>query len=158
MHVQSDTLLLVDAFESFKNKCFEIYELDPAHFLSASGLAWQACFKKTEKKLELLIDLDKLLMVEKEIRGEICHAVYRYAKTNNEYMKYTICIYGQFVYMSKFNGEFIKSYDEDGDKGYILEVVVGYPKNLSDLKSGLSFLPERMKINKCGKLVSNLYY
>ena len=40
LYVQDDTLLLRDVFESFRNKCIEIYELDPAHFLSAPGLAW----------------------------------------------------------------------------------------------------------------------
>ena len=39
---------------NFRNTCIEIYELDPAHFLSAPGLAWHACLKKTEVKLELL--------------------------------------------------------------------------------------------------------
>ena len=43
LYVQSDTLLLADAFEKFRDKCIEIYQLDPAHFLSAPGLAWQAC-------------------------------------------------------------------------------------------------------------------
>ena len=47
LDVQSDTLLLVNVFENFRNKCFKIYELDPAHFLSAPRLAWQACSKKT---------------------------------------------------------------------------------------------------------------
>ena len=75
LYVQSDTLLLADVFGNFRNKCIEIYELDPAHFLSASGLAWQACLKKTEVKLELLTDVDMLLMVEKGIRGGICHAI-----------------------------------------------------------------------------------
>ena len=51
LYVQSDTLLLADVFENFRNKCIEIYELDPAHFLSAPGLVWQAGFKKTEVKL-----------------------------------------------------------------------------------------------------------
>ena len=51
LYVQSDTLLLVDVFENFRDKCIEIYELDPAHFLSAPGLAWQACLKKTKVKL-----------------------------------------------------------------------------------------------------------
>ena len=46
LYVQSDTLLLADVFENFRNKCIEIYEFDPAQFLSAPGLAWQACFKK----------------------------------------------------------------------------------------------------------------
>ena len=87
LYVQSDTLLLADVFENFRNTCIKVYELDPAHFLSAPGLAWQACLKKTEVKLELLTDADMLLMVEKGIRGRICHGIYRYAKTNNKYMK-----------------------------------------------------------------------
>ena len=87
MKVQSDILLLADVFENFRNTCIKVYELDPAHFLSPPGLAWQACLKKTEVKLELLTDVDMLLMVEKGIRGGICHAIYRYAKANNKYMK-----------------------------------------------------------------------
>ena len=58
LYVQSDILLLADAFENSRNKCIEIYELDPAHFLSAPGLTWQACLNKTEVKLELLTDID----------------------------------------------------------------------------------------------------
>ena len=58
MCVQSNTLLLADVFENFRNKCIEIYELDPAHFLSAHGLAWQACLKKAEVELELLTKID----------------------------------------------------------------------------------------------------
>ena len=46
LYVQSDTLLLADVFENFTNKCIKIYELDPAHFLSAPGIAWQACLKR----------------------------------------------------------------------------------------------------------------
>ena len=60
--------------------------------------------------------------------------------------------------VSKIDEDFIKNYDEDSDKGYILEVDVKYPKNLHDLHSDLSFLPKRMKINKCSKLVCNLYH
>ena len=55
--------------------------------MSAPGLAWQACFKKTEVELELLTDVDMLLMVEKVIREGICRAIHRYAKVNNKYMK-----------------------------------------------------------------------
>ena len=69
LYVQSDTLLLADIFENFRNKCIEIYEFDPAYFLSASGLAWQACLKKTRIELELLTDINMLLMIEKGIRG-----------------------------------------------------------------------------------------
>ena len=84
LYVKSDTLLVVDVFENFRNKCIEIYELDPAHFLSAPGLVWQACLKKTEVKLELLTNNDLLRMVEKGIRGGICHAIHRYAKANDK--------------------------------------------------------------------------
>ena len=82
LYVQSDTLLLADVFEDFKNMCLEIYELDPANFLSAPGLAWRAAFKKTKVKLDLLTDINMLLMVEKGIRGGICHSIYQYAKAN----------------------------------------------------------------------------
>ena len=192
LYAQSDTLLLVDVFENFRNICIKVYELDPAHFLSAPGLAWQACLKKTKIKLELLTDVDMLLMVEKGIREEICHAIYRYAKANNKYMKdynkdreesfiqYLDAnnLYGWVMSqklpvsgfkwkknMSKFTREFIKNYDEDSDKGYILEVDVEngkaeskgrYPENLHDLHSDLPFLPERIKINKCTKLKKKL--
>ena len=60
-------------------------------------------------------------------------------------------------YISKFNEEFIKIFDEDGNKGYILEVDVEYPNELDDLDNDLPFLPEIMTINKCYKLVCNLY-
>ena len=73
--------------KNFRNKCIEIYELDPTHFLSAPGLAWQTCLKKTEVKLELLTDVDMLVMVEKGVRGGICQAINRYAKANNKFMK-----------------------------------------------------------------------
>ena len=76
MYVQSDILLLADVFENFRNKCIEIYELDPAHFVSAPGLVWQACLKKTRVKLELLTDIDMLLIVEKGIRGGICNSIH----------------------------------------------------------------------------------
>ena len=67
--------------------CLKVYELDPAHFLSLSGLAWQACLKKTNIKLELLTDYDRLLMVEEGIRGGICHSIHRHVKANNKYME-----------------------------------------------------------------------
>ena len=76
LYVQSDTLLLPDVFKNFKNMCIKVYELDPAHFLSLPGLAWQACLKKTNVKLELLTDYDMLLMVEEGIRGGICHSIH----------------------------------------------------------------------------------
>ena len=163
--------------------CLKEYELDPAHFLSLPGLAWQACLKKTNIELELLRDYDMLLMVEKGIRGGICPSIHRYAKANNKYMtnynkneessyiQYLDAnnLYGwamsqklpvngfKWIDNDNINEEFIKNYNENVKKGYILEVDIKYPKKLHRLHSDLPFLPERMEINKCKKLVCNLY-
>ena len=87
MNLKSDTLLFADVFENFKKMCLEIYHLDSVKFLWDPGLTWEAALKKTEVKLELLTDIDMALMVEKDIRGGICHAIYWYAKANSKYMK-----------------------------------------------------------------------
>ena len=79
--------MLADVFGSFRSMFLELHELDPAKFISAPGLSWQAPLKKTKVKLDLLTDIDMLLMVEKGIREGICHAIHRYAKPNNKYMK-----------------------------------------------------------------------
>ena len=54
LYVQSDTLLLADVFENFRDGCIDTYKLDPAHFLSAPGLAWQACLKKNRSKIGVI--------------------------------------------------------------------------------------------------------
>ena len=171
LYVQSDTLLLADVFENFRDKCVEIYGLDPAHFLSAPGLAWQACLKKTGVELELLTDVDMLLMIEEGIRGRVCQAIYRYAKTNKYMDKHDKKITSYLLYLdannlygwvmsqklpingfkwvedlSEFNESFIKNYDENHDRGYFLEVNVEYPENLFNSHKDLPFLAERKKL------------
>ena len=84
LYVQSNTLLLADVFDNFRNMCLEIYELDPAKYFSAPGLTWQAAFKNAKLKLDLLTYTDMLIMVGKGIRGRICHSIYRYAKANTK--------------------------------------------------------------------------
>ena len=124
-----------------------------------------------------------LLMVEEGIRCGICHSIHRYAKANNKYMKnynnkeessyiqYLDAnnLYGwamskklpvngfKWIDNNEINEDFIKNYDENNDKGYIFEVDIKYPKRLHDLHSHLPFLPERMEVNKCKKLVCNLF-
>ena len=180
LYVQSDTLLLADVFENFRDMCLKEYEIHPAHFLSLPGLAWQVYLKKANIELELLTDYDLLLMVEEGIRGGSIH---RYAKANNKYMKnynnneessyiqYLDAnnLYGwamskklpvngfKWIDNNEINEDFIKHYDENNDKCYIFEVDVRYPKRLHDLHSDLPFLSERMEINKCKKLVCNLF-
>ena len=86
-YFKSDTLLLADVFENFRKMCAGFYKLDSAKFLSAPGLAWQGALKKTKVKLELVTDIDWLLMVERGIRGGICHSINRFGKAKNKYMK-----------------------------------------------------------------------
>ena len=90
LYVQSDTALLADVFESFRDKCLDIDKLDPAYFLSAPGLSWQSGLKMTGQTLELLTDENMLLLFEKGIRGGICEAITKYKKANNKYMKKTM--------------------------------------------------------------------
>ena len=185
MSVQSDTLLLADVFESFRNMCLEIYRLDPVYFVSAPGLAWQASLKKTEVKSELLTDYDMLLMIEKGITGRIYQARHRYAKANNKYMKnydknnessYIEYLDANNLYgwaisqklpvkgfkwvkknkLSEFNEDFIKKYDEDSNTGYFLEVDSDYPKELFNFYKDLLFLPERKKVEKVEKLICSI--
>ena len=63
------------------------YKLDPCHYYTAPGLAWDACLKETNQRLELLKDYDMMMMFEKGIRGGISHISKRYAEANNKYMK-----------------------------------------------------------------------
>ena len=125
-----------------------------------------------------------LLMVEEGIRGGICHSIHRYAKANNKSMenydknkessyiqyldannlyvwamsqKFPVNNFKWVEDVSRINEEFIKNYNENSSKGYILEVDVKYPKKLHDLHSDLPFLPKRIKIDKCKKLVCDLH-
>ena len=80
LYVQSDTLLLADIFDNFQTTCLEIYEPDPAHFLTAPGLAWQAAFKRTK------VRLDMLLTIEKGLPERMCHSIYQYNNKEQSYL------------------------------------------------------------------------
>ena len=76
LYVLSDTLLLADVFENFRNMCLKIYEINSIRFITAPGLAWQAAWKKTKVRLDLLTAILMLLIAEKSIIGGICHSIY----------------------------------------------------------------------------------
>ena len=166
LYVRSDTLLLADIFENFRQSCLKNYELDPAHFVSLPGLAAQACLKKTNVELDLITDYDMLLMIEDGIRGGMCHAIKRYAKVSSYYMKdcnknkessYIQYLDGNNLYgmamceklsvkgfkwmvdISGIDENFVKSYNKNSGKGYILKVDVDYPRELQHLHRDFPF-------------------
>ena len=79
LYLKSDVFLLADVFENFRKTCLKHYKLDPCHYFTAPGPAWDACLKETKQDLELLKDYDMLMMFEKGIRGGISHISKRYA-------------------------------------------------------------------------------
>ena len=129
LYVQSDTALLADVFKNFRDKCIEIYELDPAHFLTAPGLVWNACLKKTEVELEFLTDNNKYM---KNYNKNKESPFLIYDDANNLY-GWSTCKklpVGDFKWaddLSMFTEDFIKKF------GYKFVVDVEYPKNLHKL-------------------------
>ena len=87
LYLKSDVLLLADVFENFRKTCLKHYKLDPVHYYTSPGLAWDACLKETGQQLQLLHDYDMLMMFERGIRGGITNISKRYAEANNKYMK-----------------------------------------------------------------------
>ena len=184
LYVSLDVALLADAFENFRDTTINIDKLDHAYYLSAPGLSWQSCLKKTGVTLELLTDKDMLLLFEKGIRGGMCNAVCKYIKGNNKYMKtydntkesiFLMYVDANNLYgwamceklpidgfkwetdLSIFTSDFIKNYDSHSDMGYIFYGDITYPKELYELRKDLPFLPDRTEVNKVSKLVASVH-
>ena len=184
LYNDSDVLLLADVFENFRDLCLKIYGLDPVHYFTAPGLAWDACLKMTNINLELLSNADMLLMFEKGIRGGISIISNRYGEANNKYMKdfnknkpskYLMYLDANNLYgcaMSEklpirgfkwltdkeiqnfFNNQVVQVWEKTP---CILEVDLEYPEKLHDLHNDYPFCPERVKCyNRVEKLIPNL--
>ena len=180
----TDVLLLADVFENFRDICLKNYGLDPVYYYTAPGLAWDAMLKMTKINLELLSDIDKLLMIEKGIRGGISIISNRYGKANNKYMKdhnkkeaskYLMYVDANNLYGWAMSQKLpIHSFDWLTDKEIknlfkvqvvqfwertpcILEVDLEYPEELHDLHNDYPLCPERVECNHgVKKLVPNL--
>ena len=175
LYNETDVLLLADVFENFRNLCLENYKLDPAHYYTAPGLAWDAELKITKVKLELLSDIDMFLMVEKGIRGGVSMISNRYGKANNKYIgdkfnpsepsKYLTYLdannlYGAAMSMKlpTHGFKWMNKYESNNWENYscILEVDLEYPKELHDLHNDYPLAPEQIGMNKVEKLIPNL--
>ena len=167
IYLKTDVFLLADVFENFRKVCYNIYELDPAHYYTAPGLSWDAMLKYTGVELDLLSDVDMYRFFELGIRGGISMISHRYAKANNKYManydprqksKYLLYLdannlYGWAMSQKLPTGKFkwvenidINTIDLDGDKGYVFQVDLEYPKELHDKHNCYPLAPERLAI------------
>ncbi|XP_073982716.1 uncharacterized protein [Rhodnius prolixus] len=184
IYLKTDVLLLADVFQNFRNVTMETHKIDPAHYFTAPGMAWDAMLRLTGVKLELLLDYDMILMVERGIRGGICQASLRHCKANNRYMhnydpsQESVFImyydannlygdaqsrflpYGGFRWVERPEEIRVQDIPDDSECGYILEVDVDYPKHLHLLHNDLPFLaesivPPRSKAN-IKKLIPHL--
>ncbi|GFU27682.1 uncharacterized protein TNCV_4866901 [Trichonephila clavipes] len=128
LYVKTDVLILSDIFENFRSVCMKAYNLDPVWYYTAPGLSWDSMLKFTKVKIELLMDYDMYLFIEKGIRGGISQCSNRYARANNKFLP-------------NFEPN-VDNIDENGGKGYILEVDLEYPESLHDDHSDLPLAPE----------------
>ena len=155
--------------KSFRYLCLKDYDLDPTYFVSTPTLAFEAMLKMTKVKTELLTDIDMVLMTEKAIRGGLTQVVRKHEIANNKYLatydktKKSVLLqyldannlYGyamnqklslngyEWADVSIVTDDFVKNYDANNDKGYLLEVDVEYPIEMHIAHEDLPFLSER---------------
>ncbi|DAC81320.1 PolB [Mayetiola barley midge adintovirus] len=166
-YLRTDILLLADVFENFRETCHTIYKLDPAHYFTAPGFTFDAMLKYTKVRIQLQTNIDKLMMIERGIRGGISQCSKRYMKANNKYMsKYdqnvetSYLMYldannlyghsmmqhlpiGDFEWCNEmFSTEQILELKDDAEIGYIFEVDLECPQHLHNKHKDYPFCPE----------------
>ncbi|XP_063235651.1 uncharacterized protein LOC134538341 [Bacillus rossius redtenbacheri] len=166
-YLKVDTCLLADIFESFRFVCLQYYSLDPAHYITAPSLAWDALLFKTGARLELITDPDIYLFLESAVRGGITNVSRRHAKANNVHMStHDPCLPSSYICYFDVNalyahtmldklpvGKFewvprdeyaswdFNAIDIDGDTSYFAEVDLTFPDDCHDRLSDLPLAP-----------------
>ncbi|XP_049872417.1 uncharacterized protein LOC126380040 [Pectinophora gossypiella] len=187
LYLITDVLLLTDIYENFRLTCKQYYQLDPAFYLTAPSLSFDAMLLKTGVRLELVTDLEIYRMIQQGIRGGVCMCSKRHVKANHKYLEtfdpshpssyivYFDCnnLYGysmcQTLPHSNFrfvNDSELKTLEsnilnimDDSENGFILEVDLSYPSHLHDEHNDFPFCPEKIisPRGKSKKLIPNLY-
>ena len=169
LYLKSDVCLLADVFENFRNTCLKYYKLDPTHYFSSPGLAWDAMLKMTNVKLDLITDIDMENMVQLGMRGGVSSIMHRHEKANNKYMKnyekdkdssYLMYLDANNLYgwamsqklpVGKFKWGDEKNFNMSnysGEKGCIIECDLEYPENLHDEHNMYPLAPEKILVEK----------
>lgn len=174
LYVETDVALLADVFENFRTLCYNRYKLDPAHYYTTPGLAWNALLKKSGAELELLTDYEKRLFIERGMRGGISMvSTKRYARANNPsvegYDPSKPKIHIMYYDANNLYGwamikplpirdfkwkrvmpteEQIMQKKEDAKCGWILEVDLEYPAELHKGHSAYPMAPEKIAVEK----------
>lgn len=185
LYLKTDVLLLTDIFQSFRRTCKQHYKLDPAFYITAPSLSFDAMLLKTGVQLELISELEIIRMIQKGIRGGLCVCSHRYAQANNRYMSnydesrpetyivyidcnnlygYSMCQYlpfsgFRFLTQCEINELDVYNIPDNAQWGFIFEVDLFYPDYLHSEHNDLPFCSEKCipTGGKTSKLVPNLY-
>jgi len=174
LYLKTDVVLLADVFENFRDTSMKHYGLDPAHYFTTPGMAWDALLKITKVEIELLTDVDQHLFIERGLRGGVSMVSKRYAKANNPLVDgydsskltnwimyldsnnlYALAL-SRYLPLSDFKWvepnklPDISSIPDDADKGYILEFDLEYPRRLHQSHSDYPLAPEVMNVKEEG--------
>lgn len=186
IYLKSDTLLLCDVFENFRNQALAAYQLDPAHYYTLPSFSFDCMLRMTKVDLELLTDVDMIHFFKNGIRGGISQCSERKHVANNKYLpnfdekepsSYIMYLdatnlYGHSMSQMLPTSDFqwlseqekidldVMSIKEDSSEGYVFEVDIYYPQELHDKHSDLPFLAEQIipptGTSKIPKLIPNL--
>ena len=158
VYIKTDTLILCDVFENFRELCLNYYGIDACHYMSLPSFSWDAMLKMTGVKMELMTDIEQYTFLEENLRGGITTINHRKFTANNKYLddynpkdptsyiKYIDSnnLYGasmlrklpvkniRWLNKNEINNLDILNIDPDGDTCYILEVDLHYPESLHD--------------------------
>lgn len=175
LYVTVDVLLLLEVMLDFRNSAISSYSIDPLHYYTLPGYAWDVALKSSKISLYFLKDHLMINLIRNNIRGGISSVceTNRITETDQNSLFYWDAnnLYGwamtQKMPISNFElmnvaeydwNLFISSFTMDGDYGYMLEVDLDYPSNLHDYHNGLPFLPEKINDKLCLSLMNKRNY
>jgi hypothetical protein len=172
-YLKTDVLLLADVFENFRSTCFNYYGLDPANYISAPSLAWDAMLMKTKIELEQIHDLKVLDIIERHKKGGLTFVgSKRHVVANNhllenfdvskpeDYLMYwdannlyggAMCEYLPYKNLKIDNDvslDVVLKTSDNSNVGYILEVDLNAPKEIHDILKELPPCPESLIIKE----------